>query len=143
MRPRRTFNPKRRIQQRPTRPDALQRLQELSQQASYGGNPEHKRDPGDFGLDPPSAPRQGKTLCDAASIKSRAQSLALLQEGIRRGLVSVQERQGWPQNIWAVTDDGIPLEAMLDNPVMGTYHGYPMLDHDPMSDEVLARWRGQ
>ena len=32
------------------------RLEQLGQRLNYGGNPEHKRNPGDFGLTPPAVP---------------------------------------------------------------------------------------
>ena len=41
---------------------------ELAGQVRYGGNPEHKKNPGDFGLTPPSSPRSAKSLCDSVSI---------------------------------------------------------------------------
>ncbi|OQA09809.1 MAG: hypothetical protein BWY66_00402 [bacterium ADurb.Bin374] len=107
---------------------------------SYGGNPEHKKNPGDFGLTPPSSPRPDKTLCDGVGIVSRRQALRLLREGIRRGLISNQMRGRFPQNIWAVTSDGAPLEAQLENPDMGIYHGYPLPEHDPFRERVLERW---
>lgn len=119
----------------------LDGLVQLAGKVSYGGNPEHKKNPGDFKLDPPSQPRQGKSLCDEVDIFSRSEALRLLREGMRRGLVSRQERgDGWPQNIWAVTNNGRPLEAMLENPAQGVYHGYPMPSGDPFADEVLKRW---
>ncbi len=111
--------------------------------AAYGGNPAHKKNPGDFGLNPPSEPREGKTLCDGSGIFKRAEAQALLQDGFRRGLISVQERNGWPQNVWAAHKGRIPLEAMLENPQTGTYHGYPMLSYDPLYHEVLKRWNEQ
>lgn len=37
-------------------------LAKLASQVKYGGNPEHKRNPGNFGLTPPSGPRPGKSL---------------------------------------------------------------------------------
>jgi hypothetical protein len=113
----------------------------MAERVTYGGNPEHKRNPGDFGLNPPSLPRQGKTLCDGANIFSRTDALSVLRQGIRQGLVSVQERGPWPQNIWAVTPSGIALEAMLENRMTGAYHGYPLLDDDPLTAQVLERWR--
>ena len=94
--------------------------------------------PGDFGLDPPSSPRPGKTLCDVVQIHTRVVALALLRTGLRKGMFSVQERGGWPQNVWAVTDDGEPLEAQLEGE--GVYHGYPMPQEDPFRENVLARW---
>jgi len=59
---------------------------------------------------------------------------------MRHGLISIQERNGWPQNVWSVTDDGIPLEAQLDNEETGSYHGYPMLPDEPLCKEILVRW---
>jgi hypothetical protein len=32
---------------------------------------------------------------------------------------------------------------MLENPAIGAYHGYPMLEDDPLAEEVLERWRSQ
>lgn len=71
-------------------------------------------------------------------IYSRSQALSLLREGVNRGTFSAQERDGWPQNVWAVTDKGQPLEAQLET--NGTYHGYPMSDADPFREKVLERW---
>lgn len=130
------FNPKRRIAAAPD-PDALE---DLAARVRYGGNPEHKRNPGDFGLTPPARPRADKSKCDWAGIVERAVALRLLREGIRRGLVSEQRRGGYPQNVWALTNDGYPLEAQLENSVSGAYHGYPMPETDPFRDVVLEHW---
>jgi hypothetical protein len=116
------------------------KLESLAIAVQYGGNGEHKRNPGDFGLPPPLGPRPGKTLCDGANILQRKLALKLLKEGIRRGLVSEQERNGYPQNIWAVTDEGISLEAPLENRETGTYHGYPMREDDAFSEKVIEKW---
>jgi hypothetical protein len=113
----------------------------LGVQPRYNGNSEHKRDAGDFGLNPPSSPRLGKTLCDVVHIYTRAEALRLLSDGFSRGLFSAQERGGWPQNVWAVTSDGQPLEAQLEG--NGVYHGYPMPEDDPFREEVLTRWGRQ
>jgi len=139
---RNSFNPKRRFATQATL-SMLGPLDQLAERVSYGGNPEHKRNPGDFGLIPPSQPRPGKTLCDAARIFRRVEALALLQEGVRRGLVSNLCEGTWPQNVWAVTDSGIPLEAQLENPLIGSYHGYPMPAHDAFGDKVLERWEAR
>ena len=136
---RRTFNPKRQLYPAealsPKQEDLLARLNRVR----YSGNPEHKRNPGDYGLNPPSAPRPGKTLCDQVEIYSRSEALALLREGLQRGTFSSQERDGWPQNVWAVTEKGEPLEAQLE--ANGVYHGYPMPEADPFREKVLDRWR--
>ncbi len=62
---------------------------------------------------------------------------------MRRGLVSEQRpgQRGYPQNIWAVTPDGIALEAQLENADKGSYHGYPMAANDPLRSVVLSRWK--
>lgn len=114
----------------------------LASRVSYGGNPEHKRNPGDFGLTPPAAHcRSDKSLCDGTGILTRAAALKLLRAGLRQGLFSEQRRNGWPQNIWAVTDAGEPVEAMLENPEQGAYHGYPMPQDDPFRSKILERWQ--
>jgi hypothetical protein len=138
MRKRRAYNPKRRLCDAEHVHSRRQAIQALGKTPRYRGNPEHKRNPGDFGLDPPTSPRLGKTLCDEVRILGRAEALKLLETAFVRGFFSVQERGGWPQNVWAVTNDGQPLEAQLEGD--GIYHGYPMPQGDPLRDEVLLRW---
>ncbi|MBF0460505.1 MAG: hypothetical protein HQL87_03835 [Magnetococcales bacterium] len=141
MKPRRTTaNPKRKIAAQPDS-KAQARLDELAGRVGYGGNPEHKRHPGDFGLTPPSQPRPDKALCDDAGIFTRLEATRLLQAGVRKGLISLQKRNGWPQNIWAVNEQGIPFEAQLENAEQGQYHGYPMPEADPLRHTVLERWQ--
>lgn len=136
------FNPKRRlITDAQFEEKCHTGLKELALAVQYGGNPEHKKNPGDFGLQPPSDPRRGKSLCDVARIFQKADALKLLQRGVRRGMVSDRESDGWPKNIWSVTEDGIPLEAQLENPAKGSYHGYPMPDSDPFADEIVRTWK--
>ena len=134
-----TFNPKRRLQESPD----PRHLDALAGEVGYGGNPEHKSGPGDFHLSPPAQPRADKTLCDVVGIFQRSVAEDLLRQGIAKGLVSVQKRGTFPQNIWSVTTDGHPLEAELENSVRGTYHGYPMPGTDPFRRVVLRRWRGE
>jgi hypothetical protein len=116
----RRFNPKRRI----VNSTDEARLQALSQRVVYVGNPAHKKHPSDFGLTPPAQPRLNKTLCDGTQVKLQS-AMRLLRKGAKLGLISVQEHHGLPQNIWAVSSDGIALEAQLDNVEAATYHGYP------------------
>src|ERR1039458_2844756 len=106
---RQTFNPKRHIATATARAE----LNRLAETVRYGGNPEHKRNPGNFGLTPPASPRRHKTLCDEAGIFDRDLALRLLQEGIRQGLMSEPRGTGYPQNVWAVSMEGMPLEAQL------------------------------
>jgi len=135
----RKHNPKRGI----SATIAPRSLDLLSGKVIYVGSPFHKRKPGDFGLTPPSQPRPNKTLCDGVQIFKRQLAQELLEKGVRFGLVSVQQRGAFPQNIWAVTPFGIALEGQLDNVERGTYHGYPMVDGDPLAREVLKRWKEQ
>lgn len=93
------FNPKRQIDQEVSSVV----LESLSERLTYGGNPEHKRNPGDFGLAPPASPRPDKSLCDEINVFTRREAVDLLREGVRRSLISKQQVRGLPQNIWAVT----------------------------------------
>ncbi|MHB8885663.1 MAG: hypothetical protein ACYC5H_11405 [Methylovirgula sp.] len=111
----------------------------LCARVAYGGNPEHKRSPGDYGLRPPAQPRPGKTLCDAQILKSEA--LLLLRAGLQKGMVSFRAESEWPQNIWSVAETGEAFEAQLENPQQGIYHGYPMPIDDDFRLEVICEWK--
>ena len=135
---RRTFNPKLRLFPAEALQDRQAVLSAQFAKARYGGNAEHKRNPGDFGLEPPLGPRPNKTLCDQVGVCSRHEAFVLLRMGVEHGTFSMQERDGWPQNVWAVTSKGEPLEAQHEGD--GVYHGYPMPESDPFRDKVLERW---
>jgi hypothetical protein len=139
MRNRASYNPKRRISDQKT----AEELKDLASKVRYGGNPEHKRNPGDFGLTPPAMPRPDKTLCDTAGIFKRNEATRLLKKGVRKGLVSIREKNGFPQNIWTISKEGHPLEAQLENQDQGIYHGYPMPENDPFCQVVLEMWRNR
>lgn len=134
------FNPKRKLLTPEQVKARVDELGKLADRARYGGNPEHKKNPGDFGLTPPSDPRQGKSLCDVAKIFKRDDPAKLLRDGLREGLVSDRMDGEWPWNVWSVTADGLAMEAQLENAHLGTYHGYPMPETDPLSQEVIRRW---
>lgn len=142
MKPRKTLHPKKRIRSAERNPAERHRLESLSSTAQYLGNPDHKRNPGDFGLTPPSRPRMNKSLCDTANIVSRPKAQELLKKGIQKGCISVQEAGGWPRLVWAVAD-GMVLEARLDNEAQGTYHGYPLDRDDPFVSAVIEFWNSQ
>ena len=135
------FSSKRKICSPGEAHDRLAALQPNLGTLRYGGNSEHKRNPGDFGLTPPSNPRPGKTHCDQVKIFTRTEATRLLRAGLLKGLFSVQERNGWPQSDWSVTNAGEPLEAQLEGD--GVYHGYPMPDADPFRDVVVQRWNAE
>lgn len=130
-------NLKRRLDPRPDHAALLQ----LAELLRYGGNPEHKRNPGDFGLRPPAQPRADKSLCDDVRVFSRAVALAILRQGVERGLVSVQKVGGLPQNLWSVTDQWVVIEAQLENRDQYCYHAYPLPTSDPFGAVVLSAWR--
>ncbi len=134
---RKKFNNKRRFASHPPDADALGRL---AAELRYGGNPTHKRNPGDFGLTPPSQPRDDKSLCDSVRIFRRDDAQRLLQAGVERGMISEWDGTGYPKNIWSMTDDGVPLEAQLENPGNGSYHGYPLEENDDFREAVIAKW---
>jgi hypothetical protein len=131
------FNPKRAIDV-----DCSKALLDLLlKRVKYGGNPEHKRNPQDFGLTPPSNPRPDKSLCDTIGSVTKGDAVNLLRKGVEHGLVSKRCRGKYPQNIWSVTEDGLPVESQLENSENGTYHGYPMPESDPFRKTVLEHWK--
>lgn len=132
------FNRKRRFASSLPAPEVLERL---AAGLRYGGKPDHKRNPGDFGLTPPSLPRDAKSLCDNIQVFQRAEALRLLRLGVMRGMISEWDGTGYPKNIWSMTEDGIPLEAQLENPGNGTYHGYPLETNDDFREQVIAQWK--
>lgn len=105
----------------------------------YVGSPLHKKNPGDFGLVPPSCPSSRKNLCDLVDVFNRRIARNLLEEGLRRGFLSTSLDGEWPRNIWALSEKRIPLEARLDQ-AAGTCHGFPMSKNDPLYAEILAKW---
>jgi len=139
MRPRILFNPKRRLRRAPLTALERDRLLVLAKRVRYGGNPEHKRNPGDFRLTPPASPRRGKSLCDDVAITRRSTALRLLKAGLTAGLIDDRwSGDEWPQLIWAVTADGKPVEAQSEGG--GVYHGYPMPEADPLRNAVAEAW---
>lgn len=130
-------NPKRRLS---NGPDHV-RLEAVREQVRYRGSPLHKRSPGDYGLTPPSDPRPNKTLCDGVSVFQREVAQELLEQGIGRGLVSADRENDFPRYVWAITQDGVVVEARCDDFERGQYHGYPLDAADPMSELVRRRWQ--
>jgi hypothetical protein len=89
------------------------------------------------------SPRADKTLCDVACISKKEEAFQLLRDAVLKGMISEQERNGFPQLIWAVSKNGVPLEAQLENQEQGTYHGYPLLPCSGLWNEVLERWQNR
>ena len=133
------YNPKRKLA--PMDAETARLIEERLGRMVYTGNPEHKKYPNDYGLTPPASPRPGKTLCDEPAAIPKADAETLIGDGIKLGMVSVQRRNGWPQNIWAVREPSDVFEAQLENSEQGHYHGYPMPADDDFQAVVLAEWR--
>lgn len=113
----------------------------LKKYACYEGSPLHKRNPGNFGLTPPAAPRPDKTLCDEAGIFSRRLANELFGKGIERGLVSeVTGYDRFPKYIWIVDEDGRVFEANYGGSHNGCYHGYPIRHSDPLFEQIGKAW---
>ena len=115
----------------------IAQLAKLANRVSYVGSPYHKRNPGNFNLTPPAQPRPDTTLCDGAGIFTVAAAQHLLQDGARRGLISNNPGNEFPKYIWAVTDDGMVLEARASGGEPGEYHGYPIYEEDPFREVVI------
>lgn len=133
------FNPKRKIASPEEYPENSR--EKLVSNVKYGGNPEHKKSPSDYGLTPPSSPRPGKTLCDGVNTISKKDAETYLKSGFQKGMLSVRKESNWPQNVWAVSPKGEVYEAQLENKDLGTYHGYPMPVDDDFRREVIAEWK--
>lgn len=121
----------------------LKLCKELIDRVSYKGNSEHKKYPNDYGLTPPTNPRPGKTLCDAQGAFPKSNAETFLKNGVKRAMVSVQRRNGWPQNIWAVDENNEAFESQLENSELGHYHGYPMPADDDFQQTVLKEWENR
>lgn len=120
--------------------------QRLRAVAGYEGSPFHKRNPGDFGLTPPSLPRHDATLCDEAQVFQRAVACALLEKAIERELVSEATAPGsggLPKHLWAIDDHGQVFEAMYGGSQVGRYHGYPIRRSDPFFERITALWKSR
>jgi hypothetical protein len=112
----------------------------LRRHARYEGSPDHKRNPGDFGLTPPARPRRDKTLCDEAAVLNVSAARALFERGIERGLVSDDFDDRFPRRIWVVSDDHAAFEVKLGGSARGAYHGYPVRRSNPHYDAIVEAW---
>ncbi len=107
----------------------------------YEGSPYHKRNPGDFGLSPPAAPRPDATLCDEAGILRKEEAEELFKAAQARALVSeAKTNTGYPRQMWVVAKDGRVFECMYGGSRDGRYHGYPVRRSDPLFDKITKAW---
>ena len=115
-------------------------LQRMAERAGYSPSPYHKAHPS---RTVGAAPRPDKTVCGSLALPDCQDAADLLKAGILRGMISTQLRHGWPQNVWAVDDEGIVYEAQLGNSELGEYHGYPMKADDHFTRVVRKEWEGR
>ena len=72
-----------------------------------------------------------------------AEALDMLREGLRRSMVP-PGMMGLPAPVWAVDDrTGLVYEAKVTNPDTAEYHGFPVLDRDPLRKEIIKQWRAR
>jgi hypothetical protein len=135
---RQSNNPKRRIAD--IRELSEEILRTILDKAIYVGSALHKRNPSDYGFHPPVNPRPHKSLCDDPKVISIAEARKLLEEGVRKGLVSTAMSEGLPKFVWSVDAEQEVYEAKLGN---GGYHGYRLNREDErfMRDLVLEEWK--
>lgn len=115
----------------------------LHANARYEGSPDHKRNPGDFGLTPPASPRKDKTLCDEVAVFLVAQARELFARAIDGGLVSEGTGQNdFPRRMWLVHVNRV-YELKLGGSLTGSYHGYPVRRSNPYYDLIVKAWNGQ
>lgn len=134
----------RRIRQATQRKIREQRLtqdeRDHLEDAAYEGSPYHKRSPGDFGLEPPAAPRRDATLCDDAEVLDLAAATRLFDSAIEHGLVSEgKTNTNYPKQLWVVDGERV-FEVMYGGSRNGRYHGYPIRKSDPLYDLVRSAW---
>ena len=119
----------------PIPPDDL--IERMLDTVHYEGSPKHKRHPHLFGLEPFNGDRDDATLCDEADFQpdQMADIPALVQRGIRAGLIGHTERL-----LWTVADDGWIFEARETNRETAEFHGYPILPEESIGRLVFNRF---
>ena len=116
-------------------------LKRIALVARYGGSPNHKLHPNDYGFDPPNNPRPSKSPCDDLRPIAKKEAAKLLRDGIRKGMISRTEAGQLPKYIWAVDAQGGVYEAKTKPGQEIHYHGYRLgEDERQMRAEVLSEW---
>ena len=116
------------------------KLERMEGAARYRSSPYHKSRLSSSDPRIATRPRPDKTICDVPTLGDCRNAGDLLRAGFRRCMVSEQNRQGWPQNVWAVDDGGTVYEAQLSNSELGEYHGYPIKKDDGFASFIGEEW---
>ena len=104
---------------------------DLLNRVFYKPHPQHCRKPATW------APHKSKCPDDVNCVIA----LGLLKEGLRRSMVPPGSG-ALPSQVWAVDDQtGMVYEARRTNVSTAEYHGFPMLDRDPLRNEIIAKWQ--
>jgi hypothetical protein len=138
--PRRSDNEKRRLH---PEPGVTLRVTALLRVATYHGISKHKRDPVRFGLRHYRGRRGDESLCDDHANFEPDQMPrvpAMMQRGIRAGLLGHLISQGAPTMLWAVADSGWIFEARVTNISVPDYHGYPVRPSEAIAELVFRRF---
>ena len=138
--PRRSDNEKRRLH---PEPGIVVRATARLHVVTYHGISKHKRDPTRFGLPHYSGRRGDESLCDDHANFEPDQMPgvpAMMQRGIRAGLLGHLISQGVPTMLWAVADSGWIFEARVTNIAVPDYHGYPVRPSEASAELVFRRF---
>lgn len=131
-------NPKRRITLRDHLDD--EELRRISSCAKYSGSPHHKRIPVNYGFPKRTAPRPGKSLCDASRTVSPSKAARLFRDAISRGMISTYRVNRLAKYVWAAADDDRAHQAKLEKGA-SSYHGYELGDNEAsLRAIVLEDW---
>lgn len=108
-------------------------LENVANQVTYVGSPEHKDFPSFAGR-----PRlRADASCCPREIRDAEVVTGWLRSAIRRGVVSASWNGDFPRYVWHKQDDTV-FEARLVNSGDGSYKGYPLsTDEWPPGIEAL------
>lgn len=130
-------NPKRRVEE--PRGLTQERIDFLTQAATYVGSGHHKRYPLDYGFERTN-PVPTKSLCDMSGPVYLNEARELFYKGIRARMIS-SHGEPFPKYIWSVDTNGIVYEAKSDPSTPGLYHGYPIESERPVREYILKEWK--
>lgn len=119
-------------------------LHNLTERLVYDGEGHHKLHPGDYGFDPPVAPRPSKDVCDEERTVLRSQARDLFAGGIRKGMVSDHALGENPKYVWSVGKSPAGVVEVWEAKESGAkpnhYHGYQLRRDTAQRDYVLSEW---
>ncbi|MBD5557867.1 MAG: hypothetical protein HDQ92_04810 [Desulfovibrio sp.] len=132
-------NPKRRVLPEYVWRREARQYDALANEVKYVGSSKHKRNPGNFHLDPPATKGENAMTCDVdGGLTEPRVAQDLLQRAFRMGMVDERIQKGkWPCHVWGVWQ-GIVFEGKWSG--NDKYHGYPLEKDDPLRERILEEW---